>query len=368
MLFRAADEQGQPVCIKLFRRVTKHHVTLKEEFLRELKAQKNLLHQHILPVLDFGTDYGPFGGEPFMIMPLCVGGDLRRLLGPRAFLPLDEAMPIVRRLAMAIDFAHTAGFVHGDIKPENVLFGQSKAETYLCDFGLSKYFRIEESVSSQHTMTAGGGSSAYLSPEQIGENSQSALSDIYSLGVVVYEMLTGRLPFDTNQPVLWQMMAKVSGDIVPPNEVRPTLPATACSALIAALDSIPANRPRSARDFYKQLSSKQQDSPSSVQPPASPSGPPRVFLSYTQTDGKWVERLRVHLRPLERVGLIDLWDESRIAPGSDWRTAIAAAVESAHIAVLLLSPDYLASDFLAGEQLTSLHGRSDSTAHVVDLS
>jgi eukaryotic-like serine/threonine-protein kinase len=158
-----------------------------ERFLREIKMAAGLTHPHILPVYDSGEA----GGLLFYVMPNMEGRSLRERLDVERQLPLDEAIRITREVASALDYAHRQRVVHRDIKPENILLHEGNA--MVADFGIGK------ALSGTAGVTQTGlaiGTPAYMSPEQAGgELEIDGRSDIYSLGCVLYELLTGEVPF-----------------------------------------------------------------------------------------------------------------------------------------------------------------------------
>lgn len=253
VLSEARDERGQVVCLKVFRASPKGPAgeSLLAEFLRELTAQSKLGHPNILPILDFSEDLSD-GGAPFLVLPLCRGGNLREFMGRKQFVPLSEAIPILQQIASAVDFAHDSGFIHGDIKPENILLSEDHTRAFLCDFSMAKYFAVEEQITPA-TVAMTGGSTAYLSPEQISEGRQSPRSDIYSLATVAYEMLTGSLPFDVQVPPYRQMEAKIHGRLKDPGEANSTLSAAIQAALLRGLSADSKDRPERAAEFCRLL-------------------------------------------------------------------------------------------------------------------
>ena len=351
VLFRGADGEGRPVCVKFFHGVMREHWGYVRAFEDELNAQSSLDHPNVLPVLDYGLAT-PHQESPFLILPLCEGGNLRQFMEQRRFHPLPIALPILRQVAAALDFAHASGFLHGDIKPENVLFATDRSHVYVSDFGLSRYFNLSDPRTSTAVAAGGGGSTAYLSPEQITYDQQSPRSDIYALAIVAYELVTGHLPFATDQPVFRQMLAKVEGQIVDPHLHNPTIPDSARLALLASLDKDPSRRPRLASEFCRLLEGA--SAAPAMPAPAAAAERRTVFVSYSHDDGPWLERIRPHLRPLERSGTLEFWDDTRIRPGSDWRAEIRDALSRARIAILLVSPVYLASEFVLSEELPAI--------------
>ncbi len=213
-----------------------------DRFLGEITTTAKLQHPHILPLLDSGDANGLL----YYVMPIVEGGSLRARLQRETQLPVDEAIRIAREIASALDYSHRHGVIHRDIKPENILLHEGSA--LVADFGIALAM---SSVAGQR-LTATGmslGTPAYMSPEQAtGERTVDARSDVYSLGCVLYEMLTGAPPFvgPTAQAVIAQVIT------TPPNQVssqRPTVPAYLDDVLSRALQKIPADRFQSAAEF-----------------------------------------------------------------------------------------------------------------------
>jgi len=158
-----------------------------ERFLREIKMAAGLTHPHILPVYDSGQADGLL----FYVMPNMEGRSLRERLESERQLPIDDALRITREVASALDYAHRQRVVHRDIKPENILFHENNA--MVADFGIGKALTGSAGVTQTGLAI---GTPAYMSPEQaVGEQEIDGRSDIYSLGCVLYEMLTGEVPF-----------------------------------------------------------------------------------------------------------------------------------------------------------------------------
>lgn len=255
IFFEGLDQKGETVCIKVFRDPPRtFRKSLFQEFLREVTAQMTIKHPNILPIRDFGvgTSNNP---APFLVLPMCEEGDLRSLMKSRSFMPINSALPILEQIALAIDHAHSCGFIHGDIKPENILLAEQATHCYLSDFGMSKYFQILEmmSVSAEIPERGGGGTTYYLSPEQIDEGRQSPRSDIYSFAIVAYELLTGMLPFDVSVPPFKQMRQKIDGKLIDPFQVNAALPQSTRDALLQALNVDSDKRPASAFEFFQNL-------------------------------------------------------------------------------------------------------------------
>ncbi len=226
-----------------------------ERFLREIRLTARLQHPHILPVFDSGDD----AGQLWYTMPFVVGESLRQRLSREHRLALDEAFRIAREVADALGHAHAQGVVHRDIKPENILLSAHHA--LVADFGIAKPTR-----SAGEQLTEAGlsvGTAAYMSPEQAaGEADLDGRSDLYSLGCVLYEMLTGEPPHGgpTAQAIIAKRMT-----LPPPTArtLRPNLPETVDRALQRVLATVPGDRFGAAEEFAAALGVTETGNPSS---------------------------------------------------------------------------------------------------------
>ena len=189
-VYRAEDERlGREVALKAVPPEFARDPERVERFEHEVRAAARLTHPNIVTVYEFGQG----AGQHFYTMALMPGGDLKaRVRAHPDGMPPEEARAVAAAMARALDYAHKRGLVHRDVKPENILFGEDGAPQ-LTDFGIAR------AMSSGTRMTAAGmsiGSPHYMSPEQARGQAVDGRSDLYSLGVVLYEMLTGRVPFD----------------------------------------------------------------------------------------------------------------------------------------------------------------------------
>ncbi|MEX1185412.1 MAG: protein kinase [Gemmatimonadaceae bacterium] len=214
-----------------------------ERFLREIKLAAGLTHPHILPVYDSGEADGLL----FYVMPSMEGRSLRERLDRERQLPLDESLRIAREVASALDYAHRRRVVHRDIKPENILLHEGNA--MVADFGIGK------ALSSRAGITQTGiavGTPAYMSPEQAsGDIDVDGRSDLYSLGCVLYEMLTGEPPFTgaTAQAII----AKRFVSPIPSVRTARDVPVEVDDALSRALSRTPVDRFPTTADFAEAL-------------------------------------------------------------------------------------------------------------------
>jgi len=217
-----------------------------ERFLSEIHVTAALQHPHILPLFDSGQA----DGQLYYVMPFVDGESLRGRLHRERQLPIDEAVRLTREVASALDYAHRKGVIHRDIKPENILVHDGQA--VVADFGIA--IAVTNAGGGRLTQTGLSlGTPQYMSPEQAtGERDIDARSDVYSLGAVTYEMLTGEAPF--TGPTAQAIVAKVI-TTDPPSLVsqRKLIPQHVEDAVLKALEKMPADRFASAADFSRAL-------------------------------------------------------------------------------------------------------------------
>ncbi len=218
-----------------------------ERFLKEIETTANLQHPHILPLFDSGR----VDGTVFYVMPYLAGESLRARLKRETQLPVNDAIRIATEIAAALDYAHRQGVIHRDVKPDNVLFHDGRA--LVADFGIALASRHAEGNARLTRSGVSLGTPQYMSPEQAsGEQNLTACTDIYALGVVVYEMLAGRPPFTgpTAQAIFQQVMSDEVPPLVPK---RKTVPRHVDAAIAKALEKVPADRWESAAQFAQAL-------------------------------------------------------------------------------------------------------------------
>lgn len=214
--------------------------TAVERFRREARYAHQLHHKNIVPVLNFGQD----GTLLYITMPLITGGTLRALLKTEHPLPIAQAQRYIENLADAIDaiHAHPQQIVHRDIKPSNLLVSQDDGRLMVADFGIARAMQQEKPLTQRGTSL---GTEHYIAPEQERGNPQPA-SDIYSMGVVAYQMFTGLLPF--------RAVVKSRGTELPlPSMLNPALLPAVDAVILRAMDIDPGKRYRSARAFADAL-------------------------------------------------------------------------------------------------------------------
>jgi serine/threonine-protein kinase len=217
-----------------------------ERFVQEITTTAALQHPHILPLFDSGTAEGFL----YYVMPFIDGETLRRKLDRETQLGIDEAVRIASHVADALDYAHRHGVIHRDIKPENILLHDGRP--MVADFGIA----LAVSAAAGGRMTETGlslGTPHYMSPEQAtAEKELSARSDVYSLGSVLYEMLTGSPPH-TGASAQQIIMKIVTEDAAPVTRLRRAVPPNVAAAVAKSLEKLPADRFDTAKEFADAL-------------------------------------------------------------------------------------------------------------------
>ncbi len=218
-----------------------------ERFLKEIETTANLQHPHILPLFDSGR----VEGTVFYVMPYVQGESLRDRLAREIQLPVADAIRIATEIAAALDYAHRHGVIHRDIKPDNVLFHDGRA--LVADFGIALAWSHRDGGSRLTRSGVSLGTPQYMSPEQAsGEHNLDPRTDIYALGVVLYEMLTGQPPFTgTSAQAIFARV--VSDEPAPPVLKRKAVPPHVISAVARALEKLPADRWQTAAQFAEAL-------------------------------------------------------------------------------------------------------------------
>ena len=244
-VFHAYDPNFErDVAIKVLPEVFLHDPQFRVRFEREAKTIALLEHPAIVPVYDFGDS----GNQPYIVMRYMSGGTLGDRLKQGA-LSLEETARLISRLAPALDAAHARGIIHRDIKPGNILFDQY-GNAFLSDFGIAHL-----GVEGVTSLTGGSalGTPAYMSPEQIqGDAKVDGRSDIYALGVVVYQMLTGHMPYSADTPAKLMMMHVLQ----PVPQIlldRPDLPVGCEGIILRAMAKDPDDRFATAGEMSEVL-------------------------------------------------------------------------------------------------------------------
>jgi serine/threonine protein kinase len=223
---------------------THQRAAFLERFRRETDAAASLEHPNILPVYE----YGERDGFAYLVVPYISGGTLRDLMESEGPVPLARALNYVEQMAAALDFAHERGVIHRDVKPANILI-TPEGRLLLTDFGLVKI--IADGQGPQARLTGAGapvGTPDYMAPEQVIGEVVDGRSDLYSLGIILYQLLTGTTPFQGETPM--QIAAKQLQTPPPsPRSLRPDVPVATEQVMLKAMSKRPADRYTCGQDF-----------------------------------------------------------------------------------------------------------------------
>ena len=236
VVYRARDLRlNRSVAIKVLPPDLSHDSAIRARFTREAQTAAQLSHPHIVPIYDVGER----DGIAWLVMSMLTGGNLGTLLAHEPRLPIEEARRFLREVADALDYAHQRGVIHRDIKPDNILLDRESGRALVTDFGIA--WAME--AASRLTVTGiAVGTPTYMSPEQaVGERALDGRSDIYSLGVLAYQMLTGRVPFtaSNSMAMLLKHVTERPRSIM---ELRPDTPPALSEAIERALMKSPEDR------------------------------------------------------------------------------------------------------------------------------
>jgi serine/threonine protein kinase len=287
-----------------------------KRFEREAKSLARLSHPNIVKVLD----YGEFEGSPFLVMEYLPGGTLKQRIGePMSW---QDAMHLILPVARGVEYAHNREIIHRDIKPSNILLAEHGMPT-LSDFGIAKLFQNEGAA-----LTASGmamGTPEYMAPEQwTGKTGPQA--DMYSLGVILYEMVTGRRPYTADTPGGVFLM-QVTEPVLFPREIVPHLPESVERFLLKVLSREPANRYASLTEFIKEIENLLSNAETKI--------PIRMGDSAAESPDQ----------PSDKK---DASSSTRKLPPFNWKIAtlggVAAVVVIALVVAFMMRPDPLAAE------------------------
>lgn len=230
------------VAIKVMHKAFSEEADFLARFEREAQIVAKLEHPHIVPVYD----YNEHEGQPYLVMKFIEGWTLKRVLAENT-LSLEQIISIMDDIAGALTYAHQHGVIHRDIKPSNVVIGDD-GMVYLTDFGLARIAQSGASTMSQDMIL---GTPQYISPEQAnGQKDLTPRTDVYSFGVILYEMVVGRVPFNADTPYAI-VHDHIYTDLPRPGTINPMIPASVEAVLIKALAKNPSERYSSATEVME---------------------------------------------------------------------------------------------------------------------
>lgn len=368
---------GMAVVYKAFHDATQRHVAIKmihidvsddkdylARFEREVRLVASLQHIHILPVFD----YGQHEGNAYLVMPLIVSGTLKHHMQAQR-LKLNEIVRIFAQVADAVNYAHGKGILHRDIKPDNVLI-DDRGNVLLGDFGIARFVESVSSLTGDRVI----GTPAYMSPEQGQGILATPQSDIYSLGVLLFEMITGDLPYWAESAVAI-IMQHISGAVPSIIDKNLDIPKAVNDVIQKAMAKKPNDRFDSASAMSQALYIATQDvltdkfssaalpiQTTSHVTPVQTRRHYHVFMSYRRTDTEMMRRIT---KSLEDAGL-SVWTDEGIEVGSpSWKQAIQFAIQNTDGVVCILSPEAAQSRWVREElDFADLHQKPIFLAHI----
>lgn len=243
-VYRAIDQNtGHNVAIKVMKSELSQDADYIGRFQREAEAASKMTHHNIVNLLDVGME----GNDRFLVMEYVQGKTLKQLIQEKGRLNPNTAAQITVRILSALQHAHQNGIIHRDIKPQNILVA-SDGHVKVADFGIAR-------IANSYTLTRDDsvmGTVYYYSPEQASGQKAGATSDLYSVGIVLYEMLTGRVPFDSDSQV-GIAMQHLHAKPTPIEELVPDVPPAICHVCMTAMAKDPRYRYQSAREMATEL-------------------------------------------------------------------------------------------------------------------
>jgi serine/threonine protein kinase len=310
--------------------------TRTARFQQEARLLGRLHHAHIVPFFDFGS----VDEVNYIVMPMLGGKSLSHRLRTTGVLSLAGVIEMTTQVGGALDYLHAQGVVHRDLKPNNLVF-DTDGNVYLADLGIAKVMDEPEDLN----LTGVGqplGTPAYMAPEQWLGSKVEPATDQYALGCIIYEALSGKPPFEAENP-FGLMLKHVREEPAKLGGQATGLPQSIDDVLRRALEKDPANRFASICDFADGLRETILPPPVEVDPKKSG----HVFISYSRDDGDYAYALAENIRAKG----FDVWIDSRIEPSDRWWRTIVAALDGCAAFVAIMTPAAAASRWVEREVL-----------------
>lgn len=365
-VYLARDKQliSRPVVIKVLLEAAMRNSWAVKKFRHEINALTRIDHPNIIGIFDAGE---MADGNSYIVMQYVEGTNLRSAINSSG-MDLNRVAGLFRQIGRALSTAHEKGVFHRDLKPENIMLqqlGDGDEQVKIIDFGIAK---VKDSLVAPTTSSdLMVGTVLYMSPEQLEKKAVTAASDIYALGIIAYEMTTGRRPFNPESSFQLLEMQR-AGVRVKPQDLRPSLPAAAEAAILKALSFSPLDRYRRAQDFgddlWRALSERSQTAnniceiPTLKYPTSSSMSPQpttetmRIALLYkrhAQPDEQILSILETEFRAQGYEVFID----RHLSIGVEWAQEIERQVRSADVVIPLLSSASVSSEMLVYEVQTA---------------
>lgn len=289
-VYTALDERlERTVALKIIHPGQSHDPQFVSRFTDEAKTIARLTHPNVVAVYDQGSHHG----LPYLVMEFVRGRTLREVLAERRRLQPQEALAIMEQMLAAIAAAHRAGLVHRDVKPENVLVAEAPGDTHniidgvvkVADFGLARAVEASADETGSHLMAT----VAYVAPELVTDGHADPRTDVYSAGIVLFEMLTGRVPYEADRPVevAWQ---HVDRDVPFPSRYAPGLPPAVDDLVIRATRRDPGARPTDAGAMLAEVQAVREDIGVEMATRARPLAQPTVIVPQIESVPQHVYR------------------------------------------------------------------------------